>query len=408
MSKTSNNNSDNYFDIIIIGSSYSGMACALALAQIANDLKIAIVEKADIFAQQKDSDGRAYAISAKSLKFFKKINIYDELTTYAGKISDIKITDDKSPFVLDFIGCEVDPINNELGQIIENHYIFEALKKRLKAQKNITIFCPNYYQSIDFVDQNSIDNAKVIVKLADQQVIKAKLLVACDGRFSKLREYFSIPTRLKNYQQTALVFKINHQLPHQNIAYEKFLRGGPLAILPLQDQHQSSIVWIARDQEAQAIKDLDQENFLQQLHKKMEFCLGQCQVVSEKFSYPLTLVEAQKFYHQSAILIGDAGCGIHPIAGQGFNLAIAGIEILQESLQKNILCGLDFADQLFLENYQKSFRIVSKKMLIATDVLNSIFESDNLGLAIFRDIGLGVINSSKKIKKFFIKNAGGF
>ncbi|MFM7620924.1 MAG: FAD-dependent monooxygenase [Alphaproteobacteria bacterium] len=398
----------NFFDIIIVGSSYSGMACALALADIANDLKIAIVEKENIFAQQKPADGRAYAISAKSLEFFKKINIYDDLTAYAGRISDIKITDDKSPFVLDFIGNEVDPVNNQLGQIIENHYIFEALKKRLLLQKNITIFCPNHYQSIDFVDENAHDNAKVIVKLADNQEIKAKLLLACDGRFSKLREYFSIPTRLKNYQQIAMVFKINHQLPHQNIAYEKFLRGGPLAILPLQDQHQSSIVWIAKNNQAEVIKDLDQENFLQQLHKKMEFCLGQCQVISEKFSYPLTLVEAQKFYHQNAILIGDAGCGIHPIAGQGFNLAIAGIEILQELLQKNILCGLNYTDQAFLENYHKSFRVVSKKMLLATDILNSIFESDSLSLAIMRDLGLGMINSSKKIKKFFIKNAGGY
>lgn len=404
MSKTSNNN----FDIIIIGSSYAGMSCALALADIANDLKIAIVEKEDIFAQQKSADGRAYAISAKSLEFFKKIGIYQELTPYAGKISDIKITDNKSPFVLDFIGNEVDPINNQLGQIIENHYIFEALKKRLILQKNITIFCPNYYQAVDFIDHNDNENAKVVVKLADQQEIKAKLLLVCDGRFSKLREYFSIPTRIKNYQQIAMVFKINHQLPHQNVAYEKFLRGGPLAILPLQDQHQSSIVWIARNNEAEVIKDLDRENFLQQLHKKMEFCLGHCRVISEKFSYPLTLVEAQKFYHKNAILIGDAGCGIHPIAGQGFNLAIAGIEILQELLQKNIHCGLDFTDQLFLENYHKSFRITSKKMLLATDVLNSIFESDSLSLAILRDLGLGVINSSKKIKKFFIKNAGGY
>jgi len=77
-------------------------------------------------------------------------------------------------------------------------------------------------------------------------------------------------------------------------------------------------------------------------------------------------------------------------------------------LQKNILCGLNYTDQTFLENYHKSFRVVSKKMLLATDILNSVFESDSLSLAIMRDLGLGMINSSKKIKKFFIKNAGGY
>jgi 2-polyprenyl-6-methoxyphenol hydroxylase-like FAD-dependent oxidoreductase len=124
------------------------MSCALSLANISPDLKIAIIEKENIFLETRKADGRAYAISAQSLKFFKKIKIYDEIKQVAGKICDIKITDDKSPFVLDFIGSEVDPqdqtLSGQLGQVIENHYIFEALKERLKKQKNINLtntFC---------------------------------------------------------------------------------------------------------------------------------------------------------------------------------------------------------------------------------------------------------------------------
>ena len=392
------------FDIAIIGSSYAGMSCALSLANISPDLKIAIIEKENIFLNERKSDGRAYAISAQSLKFFKKIKIYDEIKQVAGKICDIKITDDKSPFILDFIGKEVDEENSELGQIIENHFIFEALKKQLKEQKNIEIFCPNFYQEIDFDDDLKI--AKI--KLNDQKIINSKLLLVCDGRFSKLREDFKIPFQQKNYHQTAIVFKISHQLPHQNIAHEKFLRSGPLAILPLKDQNQSSIVWILKDQQAQVIQDLNQENFLQQLQKKMQNCLGECKIISEKFSYPLSLIESKKLYHHQALLIGDAGCAVHPIAGQGFNLAISGIEILNELLQKNMLCGLDFASQEVIEEYNKKVKINAKKMLIATDLLNMIFENNSLTLAIIRDLGLGLINSSKHLKRFFIKSAGGF
>ena len=392
------------FDIAIIGSSYAGMSCALSLANISPDLKIAIIEKENIFLNERKSDGRAYAISAQSLKFFKKIKIYDEIKQVAGKICDIKITDDKSPFILDFIGKEVDEENSELGQIIENHFIFEALKKQLKEQKNIEIFCPNFYQEIDFDDDLKI--AKI--KLNDQKIINSKLLLVCDGRFSKLREDFKIPFQQKNYHQTAIVFKISHQLPHQNIAHEKFLRSGPLAILPLKDQNQSSIVWILKDQQAQVIQGLNQENFLQQLQKKMQNCLGECKIISEKFSYPLSLIESKKLYHHQALLIGDAGCAVHPIAGQGFNLAISGIEILNELLQKNMLCGLDFASQEVIEEYNKKVKINAKKMLIATDLLNMIFENNSLTLAIIRDLGLGLINSSKHLKRFFIKSAGGF
>jgi 2-octaprenyl-6-methoxyphenol hydroxylase len=403
----------NNFDIAIIGSSYAGMSCALALANISPDLKIAIIEKEDIFLHEKKADGRAYAISAQSLKFFKKIKIYDELEKVGGKICDIKITDDKSPFVLDFIGSEVvsqnSEFNGQLGQVIENHFIFEVLKKRLKEQKNITIFCPNFYEEITFDDDSKSSKLNFVqIKLNNAEIIKSRLLLACDGRFSELRKHFNISFLQKNYHQTAIVFKISHQFDHQNIAHEKFLRSGPFAILPLKEMKQSSIVWIVKNEEAQAILSLDNENFLQQMHKKMQNCLGQCQIISEKFSYPLSLVESDKLYHSQALLIGDSGCAVHPIAGQGFNLAISGIEILCELLSKNMLCGLDFASSQVIEEYNKKVKFNAKKMLIATDVLNSIFENDSLAVAVIRDLGLGLINSSKKIKNFFIKNAGGF
>jgi len=389
------------FDIAIIGSSFAGMTCALTLAQISPQISIALIEKENIFDKVRTDDGRAYAISSSSLKLFKELGIYDELQNVAGKISDIKITDYKSPFVLDFIGLEVDEKDGQLGQIIENHFIFEALKNKISQQKNITTFCPNYYQEINFDD-------KVLIELNDKNFIEAKLLLACDGRFSKLRELYKIPTQTKNYHQTAIVFKISHQIPHKNIAYEKFLPSGPLAILPLKDQNQSSIVWIARDEEAQAILSLDEENFLQQLHKKMENCLGKCEIISQKFSYPLIMILAKDFYHKKMLFIGDSACGIHPIAGQGFNLAIVGIKNLRDLIAQNILCGLEISSENLIKSYHQKTRNNAKKMVIATDVLNSIFESKSLVLKSARNAGLGVINLLPKVKKFFIKNAGGF
>jgi 2-polyprenyl-6-methoxyphenol hydroxylase-like FAD-dependent oxidoreductase len=73
-----------------------------------------------------------------------------------------------------------------------------------------------------------------------------------------------------------------------------------------------------------------------------------------------------------------------------------------------MLCGLDFASQEVIEEYNKKVKFNAKKMLIATDLLNMIFENNSLTLAIIRDLGLGLINSSKHLKRFFIKSAGGF
>ena len=417
------------FDITIIGGSFAGMTTALALSNISADLKIAIIEKQDILKADRKRDGRAYAISVASLQLFKEIGIFDETNKHAGKIADVKITDYKSPFFLDFIGREVDEGNGQLGAIIENYHIHNALRDQVLQRKNITVFSPNFYETIEFEkgeqilkqvqdDGNSqtiphrhpelVSGSIVTVKLDNGDVINSKLLLACDGRFSKLREFYQIHTTQKKYHQTAIVFNIEHERPHENIAYEKFFPGGPLAILPLQNPNHSSIVWIAPDKVVQAILSLDEENFIQQLTKKMENCLGKTSVISEKFSYPLILIEAEKFYHEKMLLIGDAAAGVHPIAGQGFNLAISGIKILCELIKNNLSCGLDIAGQSLIDSYNKKAKIEARKMLVATDILNSLFETKSLSIGFARDLGLGLVNKIPRLKSFFIKSAGGF
>lgn len=396
------------FDFVIIGGSFAGMTAALALTQVSPQLKIAIIEKQDILQADRKRDGRAYAISSSSLQMFKEIGIYDAVQAEAGRISDIKITDYKSPFFLDFLGRET---GGDMGQIIESYHIHNALRDRILCCENIKIFAPNFYEEIKFDAQSgegTEGSDPITLTLNNKQTITSKLLLACDGRFSKLRELYQIPTTVKKYHQTAIVFNIEHQLSHANIAHEKFLPGGPLAILPLHNPCHSSIVWIAPDKTAQAILELDEENFLQQLGKKMDNVLGDVKIISEKFSYPLSAIEAENFFHQKMLLIGDAACGVHPIAGQGFNLAIAGIKILCDLVNNNLFCGLDIASQSLIVDYSKKAKFAAKKMLIATDVLNSLFETKSFSISVARDLGLGLVNKIPKLKNFFIKSAGGF
>lgn len=387
------------FDIAIIGGSFAGMTSALAISSKCPNLKIAIIEKQDIKSIDRQSDGRAYAISSSSLELFEEIGIYDSIIVNSGLIEDIKITDYKSPTILNFVGKEANPQNPRLGRIIENYRIHNALRDRVLSLKNITIFCPNYYTDIDF------EGEKSLVKLDNGDIIKSDLLLACDGRFSKLRDLFNINTITKDYHQTALVFNISHQRSHQNIAHEKFLPKGPIAILPMGHTNQSSIVWIVDSKISAPILALDDENFVNQLEKKMEYELGKVKVVSKKFSYPLSLIEAKSFYYKNMLLIGDAAAGVNPIAGQGFNLAISGIMILRELIMDNLEVGSGL--QGVPARYNQQFKPVAKKMIIATDLLNSCFENNALALKLARNIGMSLVEKLPKIKNYFIKSAGG-
>ncbi len=395
---------NNKFDIIVIGGGFAGLTAALNLAQSNPYLKIALLEKSDIIKQDKQKDGRAFAISKSSLQVFEKIGILEKIKPVAGVIKDIKIVDNKSPFYLHFAANSNSNKTGNLekfGLVIENCYIHDALKNKALEQNNLEIICPNFYQEIVFEDN------QVVITLDNQMIITAKLVLACDGRFSNLRKKFNIKTFQKSYQQTALVFNISHNIPHQNIALEKFLPDGPFAVLPMKDALQSSIVWTVKSDKAETILQMDEENFLQQLKKCTGDYLGEIKVTSSPFQYALDLIIAEKFYYKRMVFVGDAAHGIHPIAGQGFNLGIDDIKVLTDLVKEYFECGLDIGCETVLQKYNRIRRVGTYKMVVATDGLNGLFSNRSIVLKAIRNSGLGVVEKLPILKKFFIKNAGG-
>ncbi|MFT6331921.1 MAG: 2-octaprenyl-6-methoxyphenol hydroxylase [Lentimonas sp.] len=387
---------ENSFDIAIIGGSFSGLTAAIFLAQISPHLKIALIERSDIVNHVRKRDGRAFAISKSSLEIFEKIGILKEIKPFAGKITDIKIVDGDSPFFLNF---ESD--NSLFGLVIENYHIHKALRDKALKQDNIEFFSPNSYQEITFDDNLS----RII--LDNKKTITANLLLACDGKFSALRDKFEIRSFQKSYDQTALVFNISHTKSHKNIALEKFLPDGPFAVLPMKNDLESSIVWTLKTQKAQTILEMDEENFLHQLKKSTGDYLGEIKTTEKPFKYDLDLIVADKLYHQRMLLISDAAHGIHPIAGQGFNLGIDDIVALEKLVREYLDCGLDIGSEALLEKYQKIRKLETYKMVAATDSLNGLFSNNSKILKALRNSGLAMVEKISPLKKFFIKNAGG-
>ncbi len=439
-----------FFNIIIIGGGFNGLTSALSLACTNPNLKIALLEKNDILSQNKQRDGRAFAISKTSMDLFKKIGIWSEIEPYVGKIKDIRITDGNSPFYLHFEGEITSDDSGLLGTVIENYHIHNALRNAAIKKENIEIFSPNFYENIEF------ENNKVAIILDNKKTIEAELLIAADGRNSPLRGQFNIHTFEKSYHQSALVFNISHTKSHENIAQERFLPEGPFAVLPMQSDYESSIVWTVKTDMADTIINLDEENFLTQLKKRLittntpanqllqknsrhfdfldrsvseytrepknqnneevcsksydlqEYCyLGEIKVITKPFKYELNLILADDYFYKRAVLVGDAVHGIHPIAGQGFNLGIDDIKVLTDLVKEYFECGLDIGSVTLLEKYQKLRKLGAGKMILATDSLNALFSNKILSIKLVRDLGLAMVEKLPKLKKFFIKNAGG-
>lgn len=390
----------NKFDIVIIGGGFAGLSTALSLSDISPDLSIALIEKDNFLAKKRISDGKNFAISNNSIKLFQKINIWYNLKDKSGKIKDIDISDKDSPFHLHF-DSNIFEGSKQMGVMQKSHDIYNELCDRIKSQKNIKIFAPNSYQDINFGE----DGGEIIFD--DSSKILAKLIIIADGKKSYFREKFQIKTHYKHYNQTALVFDIEHSKNHKNIAYEKFFPEGAFAILPLKDQNKSSIVWMVKTDLKDIYLGFDKENLTSQLMKKIADDLGEVAIISKVFSYDLELIYPKEYFYQKAILIADAAHAIHPIAGQGFNLGIKDIMVLRDLIEENFKSGEDINSDELITKYNKFAKFEAKKMILATDNLDKLFSNNILPVKIARDFGLAVTDKIPSLKKFFIKLAGG-
>ena len=109
-------------------------------------------------------------------------------------------------------------------------------------------------------------------------------------------------------------------------AYERFTDEGPLALLPLPKaaagDNRSALVWTLPPGRAQALLDAPAEEFLHELQQRFGYRLGRLLRVGERHSYPLSLVQSSEQVRQGLVVMGNAAHALHPVAGQGFNLAL--------------------------------------------------------------------------------------
>jgi 2-octaprenyl-6-methoxyphenol hydroxylase len=273
-------------------------------------------------------------------------------------------------------------------KVCENTHIKFVFDEKIKSFENQ----PN---SVDILTNNGLQ-------------IKANLLLATDGKRSFLRDLCGIKTTDKNYHQTAIIFNIKHEKPHNFTAYEKFMPSGPFAVLPRFDIFSSSIVWSVENSNLPAIKSLSEFDFNKLVKDRLGNALGKFDIITEKSYYPLTLKFTKQYYSGRVVFIGDTIHGIHPIAGQGFNLGLKDIAELTSLIVKNTRLGLDIGNENLLKEYTKKRLYQNMQMIGATEFFNGLFSNNSKILTASRRFGISTIDKLKPVKKFFIKKAMGF
>jgi 2-octaprenyl-6-methoxyphenol hydroxylase len=384
-------------DVVISGSGVAGMTLALGLAR--RGLKCALIDRIDVATTLHDEfDGRSYAISYAPYRMLESLGLWEKIGFDAQPIKEIRVTDGFSPLFLHFDEKELG--DGPLGYMVEVRHIRKGLYDAIVSEKNITLLMPEQIAGCQ------AGPGHTEVTLSGGRKLTASLLVAAEGRRSPLRELHGIRSRTWDYHQTGIVTTVEHEKDHGGIAHERFFPGGPFAILPLR-HNRSSIVWTEPNDLAKTIMGLSEDAFNRELAKKFGDFLGEVKSLGQRWSYPLTLQLADRYTDKRFCLVGDAAHGIHPIAGQGFNLGLRDIAALLEVIVDQARLGGDIGSAEVLEHYARWRRTDNATLALVTDSLTRLFSNDIAPVRMARRVGLGLVNEIPPLRKFFMRHARG-
>jgi len=392
------------FDVVTSGASFGGLALACGLSQaLGSDFKIVLIDRAVPSAAAPTADSRASALSAASKRMLEVLGVWSLVADVAQPVTSIEITDSTletgvRPVLLTYDNVTGD--GDPATYIVPNSTLQAALRQSVEVNPSVELFAPA--EALGFAS----DESGIEVELAGGGALSASLLVAAEGRRSRLREAAGIKVVGWSYPQIGIVTTVRHDRPHHGRAVQHFLPAGPFAILPLIG-NRSCITWTEDADEARRILSLDDADFLAEVDKRFGGKLGALALDGPRQSWPLEMHLARRYVGPRFALVGDAAHGVHPIAGQGLNLAFRDVAALVEVLSDAIRLGFDAGDAQALARYERWRRFDSTISAATFDGLNRLFSNDRTLVRSGREFGLGLVDRMPMLKRFFVGEAAG-
>lgn len=388
------------FDVIVAGGGMVGAAAALALAR--EGFAVALVEARapSPWRAQDEVDLRVVGLAPSSIRLLDGLQTWQPLR--AARVSMYRrmhVWDAASGAAVDFDAAARGQA--ALGAIVENRLVQWTLWQALESA-GVQRLCPCT------VTACRSDDDRIVLELddAERAALSARLLVAADGAASPLRALAGIELRGRDYGQRAVVAHLRTERPHQDTAWQRFLPGGPLALLPLADGR-SSLVWSLPDAEAARVLALDDADFLAELGVASDFRLGRMLASTPRAAFPLSLQLATRYDAERLVLLGDAAHRVHPLAGQGVNLGLRDVAELRDVLRAAREAGRDLGAPGVLRRYARRRRSADTLDALGFDALARVYDWRAPPLVALRALGVRALDRLPALKHRLVAHAAG-
>jgi 2-octaprenyl-6-methoxyphenol hydroxylase len=398
-------------DIVIAGGGLAGATLALALARCVPELRVTVVESFPLSVEavpesyQPSYDARSTALAWGSRLIFEQLGLWSRLSEHAMPIRHIHVSD-RGHFGATRLHAK-DHQQEALGYVADNRWMGLCLMREL-FETGVTWDAPAAVTDMQPLE----DGVKVMLGEGDQtRSLTAQCLVIADGGRSGLREKLGFRVKEQAYGQHALIANVSTSESHGHTAYERFTDAGPMALLPHgsvgQAETTSALVWTLDGDTLDDLLAQNEAERCRRLQARFGWRLGRFTRIGECSHYPLTLQTVDESVRPGAVLVGNAAHTLHPVAGQGFNLALRGLMALVEQFRRAVSEGQSPGSLTVLNRYQARHRQDWKQTAQFSDSLIGIFGQSTPAVAAARDIGLTGLDLLPGAKRWFGRRAMG-
>ena len=375
-----------YVDIAIVGGGLVGLSCAHLLCRALPQSTVQLIEKRAIspVPAVPSFDSRSTALSMGSVELLQALQRWPAIEDQASPILNVHVSDRGH---MGRVAYRSDNHNHHdrpqpLGYVVPNTVLGEALADIHYDNLQST--------AATTVESLSARKQSVRLHLSDGRTVQAGLLIIADGAESALREQLGISASVDDYRQHAVIANVAFEQAHQGRAFERFTSEGPMALLPLRDSegrgNTAALVWTRPSHQLEACLAWSDEVFLEQLQQRFSFPLGRFTKVSKRSHYPLKRILADEQVRSNIVLLGNAAHFLHPVAGQGLNLALRDVMQLVDVLtQAN---GRPLGDLSLLQQYVQRQDADQHRTSLISHGFNGLFSNEKINLQLVRNLGL--------------------